>query len=238
MKRYISHIIISAAALLAGCTAQEGGQPQSEYGFIRMSGITADITRAAATDDFIITVLDENQAEAGSWRMTEVPEKISLPAGNYTVTAASSSAQQPAAWEAPYYYGSQAAQVVSHRTTEVSVICTLQNIRVTVDYSEDLKAALGEEFSTRVQIGDGTLDFEKGDTRAGYFMAPQATNTMHIEFDGMVDGVRETFSMTAGDLTAGQWRRVTLTISPQAGEGSLGAVIERWTEDEELHNEK
>jgi len=202
-----------------------------------MGRITADMTRAAVTDDFTVTVVDGNQEIKGAWRAAEVPEKISLPAGDYTVTAASAE-PQAAAWEAPYYCGSQTAAVTSRQTTEVHVRCTLQNIKVTVDYSEDLQAALGDDFSTRIQIGDGWLEFENGEPRAGYFKAAEPSNTMRIEFDGTVDGVRETFSMTAEGIKAGQWRRVTLTIGPQAGQGSLGAVIDRWVEDGELNNDK
>lgn len=236
MKRYILYTILTLLTL-AGCSKAETEQPKaSGYGTLDMSGIIIeDATRAVSAEDFTITVYDAGNSPVGSWTKSEMPETVSLEAGDYTVTAHSPSLDG-AAWESPYYFGSQSATVVKDQTTPVTVRCTLANIKVAVAYSEDLQAALsdGESYATRITVADSWLDFENGDSRNGYFRAAETLNTMRISFTGTVDGVKENFSMEIDGVKAGQFRKVILTISSQAGDHDLGAVIESWQQDPDL----
>ena len=234
MKRHILYPII-AILLLAACSKNETDHPCDKgRGTLLMSGIAVDeATRVVSTSDFIVTIYDGNNEQIESWTAPETPEAISLPAGIYTVTAHSNTLSD-AAWESPYYFGSQTAAVEDDRTTQVTVNCTLENIKVAVAYSEDLRAALGENYSTRITVGDAWLDFENGEQRAGFFRAAEKTNTMRIDFSGIVDGVQENFSMEIDNVKAGQFRRITLTISSQSGDHDLGAEIQHWQQDPEL----
>lgn len=233
MNRYIiSCLFLSAAILMTGCRKNDSPAIEKEYGKLTMGGIVAtDITRAVSTDSFIVTILDDSGAQTGSWIYSEMPSEISIPAGNYTVNVQSRQ-QSDAEWT-PYYYGSSPATVTAKQTTEVTVGCTLACIKITVAYSEDLQAALGSSYSTRISVESAWLDFENGDSRAGYFHAPGQSNSLSVHFSGTVDGNEENFDMNFSDIKAGQWIKITLTMSPESGDHDFGASIEKWTTDPE-----
>lgn len=62
----------------------------------------------------------------------------------------------------PYYYADKTFSIEESRVTQIdTLVCTLQNIKVTVSYSEDLKTLMGEDCKVSVTVGEGALDFMK-----------------------------------------------------------------------------
>lgn len=98
-------------------------------------------------------------------------EKILLPVGNYQVLV-SSSQTAGAAWEAPFYAGKteEPLEIKSGEITNAAVTCKITNTKVTVSYSEKLKATFIDYCDT-VSTESGTLIYARDEYRAGYFVS-------------------------------------------------------------------
>lgn len=98
-------------------------------------------------------------------------EKILLPVGNYQVLV-SSSQTAGAAWEAPFYAGKteEPLEIKSGEITNATVTCKITNTKVTVSYSEKLKATFIDYCDT-VSTESGTLIYARDEYRAGYFVS-------------------------------------------------------------------
>lgn len=98
-------------------------------------------------------------------------EKILLPVGSYQVLV-SSSQTAGAAWEAPFYAGKteEPLEIKSGEITNATVTCKITNTKVTVSYSEKLKATFIDYCDT-VSTESGTLIYARDEYRAGYFVS-------------------------------------------------------------------
>lgn len=125
--------------------------------------------------------------------LMQTPREISH-TGNPTGGAGAHSAVLPAAHE--------------------EVVCTLQNIKVSVEYSPELADMLADTSKATVSLGDTSLDFSKTETRAAYFKPLALENTLNFAFDGTFadTGVPAKFSKQITGVKAGQWRKVSVVI--------------------------
>lgn len=98
-------------------------------------------------------------------------EKILLPVGSYQVLV-SSSQTAGAAWEAPFYAGKteEPLEIKSGEITNATVTCKITNTKVTVSYSDKLKATFIDYCDT-VSTESGTLIYARDEYRAGYFVS-------------------------------------------------------------------
>ena len=105
-----------------------------------------------------------------------------------------------------------------------TVVCTLQNIKVTVTYSEDLKSFMGEDNRyTYSDIGSGSLDFSQTETRAGYFRSDSESNLLIATFTGTIDGYEEVNRIQVDNVKAGEWRKIHYDIKrPEPGSETGG----------------
>lgn len=94
------------------------------------------------------------------------------------------------------------------------MVCTLQNIKVSVEYSSELADMLADTSKATVSLGDTSLDFLKTETRAAYFKPLALENTLDFVFDGTFadTDVPAKFSKQITGVKAGQWRKVSVVI--------------------------
>ncbi|MEG1649878.1 MAG: DUF4493 domain-containing protein, partial [Rikenellaceae bacterium] len=87
------------------------------------------ITKAGEIDtkDFIVTIINKkDNSVAGEWKKSEMPEKVEVYTGDYTVKVVSMKNHKTAAWEQPYYTGSRDFKVSEGVTTIIEpVVCKL-----------------------------------------------------------------------------------------------------------------
>ena len=106
---------------------------------------------------------------------------VTIPSGKYKLEAASLTDEPQAAWETPYYYGVQDFTVRISELTNVSLVCKLANVKVTVEYDQEF---LDKVDNPQVQVyfdyTDETaqkvsadLIWSSSETRAGYFKVPE-----------------------------------------------------------------
>lgn len=145
----------------------------------------------------------------------ELPEVITLPVADYTVTVKSPSCP-PAAWDTPYYEGSQSFSVSENEVIFVDpVVCRLSNIKVTVKYDAALLRQMADDCMVTVRTGvDAVLQFDKQESRSGYFKyeVGEGTPTLIASFYGTVEGNLEENLRTYTDVAPGNHYIITYTL--------------------------
>lgn len=185
----------------------------------------APVSRAVDTGDFTVQIYPSQGTDTLEWKYSEMPEIVTLNVGDYNV-AVFSHRVQPAEWEHPYYYADKAFTIEENRVTQLdTVVCTLQNIKVTVTYSEDLKSFMGDDCKVTVDIGSGSLDFSQTETRAGYFRSDGESNLLIATFTGTIDGYEEVNRIQVDNVKAGDWRKIHYDIKrPEPGSETGGVT--------------
>lgn len=258
MKTKIFSILLSAAAMagFSACDTWNPGPDVNGQGQLRTSTIGVDVdgaetvvndnnsatshsakakknTTSRATIDltnFLVTVTDKNGNAVSRWTYTTMPELPTYAAGEYTVTVRSHEVE-PAAWNAPYYEGSQTFSIEADKVTEVqTVVCKLANIRVSVNFTEQLLNAFDNPEEVIVKItseGNNSLVFTPSETRSGYFAALQNLETLRIDFSASILGNMVTFTKTVDNVAKGQHRKITFGLkkNPNIPPEELGTII-------------
>lgn len=166
-------------------------------------------------------------------------EPLKLPVGTYRleVRSEASEATPHMEWEHPVYGCSHTFSILKNETTTIDeVVCTLQNIKVTLVYSADLADQLSPETVTTISLGSVEAAFTQSETRAAYFMPQAEINTLELLLVGtFVDGGKARVQKRIENVKAGQWRKVTLAIT-YANEGNIkiGVQVDSFALDEEI----
>lgn len=182
---------------------------------------TASGTRATApdVDSFIVEILDADNAQVLEMTYAELKEQLKTPmelkVGAYRMEVRSEDTMPGVDWEHPVYGATSDFTITKAQTTSPEeVVCTLQNIKVSVEYSPELADMLADTSKATVSLGDTSLDFLKTETRAAYFKPQALENTLDFVFDGTFadTDVPAKFSKQITGVKAGQWRKVSVVI--------------------------
>ena len=201
------------------------------------------VTRTAVDiNTFTCEIINSSSEVIASYLYSSLPkDPIALDAGNYIFRIMSGEVVD-AAWESPVYGIEHPFTVTRKKTTSLEkLVCTLQNIQVTVSFSEDLRRMLSDTTTTTVSIGECKLVYSMNESRSGYLRAVNEKNNIDVVVKGLYtpEGKTEAseFEMTATieNAKAGQHRDINFFIE-YSGEGSIniGATIDGWIIDELL----
>lgn len=175
-------------------------------------------SRATSIDvnTFKVNVVNKSTGEiVESWTYAAMPEIVTLPVGGYTVEVYNAELKG-AAWESPYLWGSQDFEIKENDVTIVeTVVCKLTNLKVSIKYSDELKAAIstGEDVKVNVLVGENnSLDFVYNETRAGYFRCDAENKSLVATFSGTVEGYYISEYKVISDVAAGQHRIITFSL--------------------------
>ena len=144
-------------------------------------------------------------------------------------------ATTPAAeWEHPVYFGSQEFVIEKNQTTPINeVVCTLNNIKVTLMCSKDLA-----DTKSTVTLGETTMTFLKDETRAAYFMPQGETNTLKLHLEGAFADTPDApvrINKSISGVKAGQWRKLSIVITySDKGDIKLDIDVNDFMEDDEI----
>lgn len=249
--KFISVVALALSIGLVGCERDKIGYGDKEGATGTLSFMKFDVETStdieiigcaatSATYNYVIRLFDANGEQVGEdYIYGQMPESIVLKTGTYSMKV-QSQAQIPAAeFEAPVY-GATVNDIVieEDQTTDLGVItCKLINIKVSVGYNEAMAAVLGDDANVVVEIGNGSLNFAKGESQCGYFAAPEASNAMTVKFTGTVDGNYSTMTRAFTDVKAGQWRKVTfILVANEEGDVTFDVLVEDWCDEKELAN--
>ncbi|MGN0228849.1 MAG: DUF4493 domain-containing protein [Muribaculaceae bacterium] len=202
MKKVYNILIMMmslATLMLAGCDDPNYNGESSEEGQLKVSTLSIDVDASETTvtrstvdvSGFTVRILD---AKSGllkkSWIFSEMPEVITLPVGEYIAEVYNMEVKD-AEFDAPYYYAKQSFTISKNLITELNpMTCTLENVRVSVRYSEALKNVMGSDVKVTVEVAaKNSLDFVASETRSGYFRYYENNTTLVASFSGTVEGV-------------------------------------------------
>lgn len=183
-------------------------------------------TRATvATDDYRVRIVRADGTDTpfeGSYAelketLGETP--MELPTGSYNLVVCSHREEEiPAVeWESPVYGTTYPFTITKGSTTTINeIVCTLQNIKVTLLCSADLADQLTAETKATISLGAASMEFgkERWDGRqAAFFLPADGENNLDFLLTGsFTDGGEVKFSKTITGVKAGQWRKIELVI--------------------------
>lgn len=178
-------------------------------------------------DGFIVEILDADNAQVFKKTYAELKQQLAepmeLPVGAYRMEVRSEESTPDVAWEHPVYGATSSFTISKAQTTQLEEeVCTLQNIKVTVDYSSELAGMLADTSKATISLGQTSQEFLKTETRAAYFKSLDIENTLVFNFDGVFAGtdIPAQFSKQITGVKAGQWRKISVVIN-YADKGTL-----------------
>ena len=259
MKSIVRFLSIAATAVLAlgSCSKDKvdyidpNGTHTDNIGYLSLSGMTATVledtdnvestTRAEGVDinNFDVVITNAQGEKVESFKYGERPtEPIVLEGGVYTLSM-SSADMVAAEWESPIFGAEKEVIITRKQTTEVKdIVCKMQNIKVSVAYSADLKDQLNPEFTKMtVELGESKLEYAFAEERAGFFAPLAQENTLKLTFNcRYVDGDKDIIMTNEiKGVKAAQWRKINVVVQHAAdGTATIGIVCDTWTYDEEV----
>lgn len=178
-------------------------------------------------DGFIVEILDADDAQVLKKTYAELKQQLAepmkLPVGAYRMEVRSEESTPDVAREHPVYGATSSFTISKAQTTQLEeVVCTLQNIKVTVDYSSELAGMLTDTSKATISLGQTSQEFLKTETRAAYFKSLDIENTLDFNFDGVFadTDIPAQFSKQITGVKAGQWRKISVVIN-YADKGTL-----------------
>ena len=229
-------VIDSDTETKPGDTSDETAKPQT-----RADEAQPDV------DAYIVEILDASKKSVLKEKygdlMASINEtgRLELAVGSYTMEVRSeeAAAMQAAAWEHPVYFGSQEFAIEKNKTTPIDeIVCTLNNIKVTLMCSKDLADKLTDATKSTVTLGETAMTFEKSETRAAYFLPQAESNTLKLRLEGAFADDPDTpvrINKTISDVKAGQWRKLSIVITySDKGDIKLDITVDGFVADDEI----
>ena len=239
MKTKIFSLMAFAAMTLGLVSCHEDLTPtpdSNDEGQVNMFSMAVEINNAekvitssrASIDlsNFIVEINNAAGQTVQTSKYGDLPEILTLSAGNYSVRVRSHNVNK-AAWEEPYFVGTKDFTITKGEITDIGVVvCKLSNIKVSIRFSDELVKHMGDDCKVTVVANDaGRLEFTKDETRSGYFEALEGSSTLVAQFSGTVGGHYETFNHVCNDVEAGQHRIITFKVKTPSGEEPSGGSI-------------
>lgn len=164
MKRFLTYILASVFLILTATSCNDvvlsDGMPETGYLGISLGVDDEVITKALITPDrdmkFKIEVFDKNGvmvADTLDHRLWTEADPLELPVGTYKVKA-SYGEKDAFGFDAPYYEGEAEVKVTANKTVTAEIICKLANIKVTVEFDQEIKDNF-KSYSVFIDGGEG-----------------------------------------------------------------------------------
>ena len=252
MKKNIIIAFASAALVLfASCqktpiSAVQGVGTLSFSEFTLGLDETVETKAVAASGNYTITIIDSEGNEVEKKTYDEVKNndyKLTLTAGSYTLVASSSADEVPlAAFEQPVYGVSKEFTIAAGMTTSIGeLVCTLQQCKVTVSYSDDFLKMVTGQCSTKVTVDpemplEYVLNADKTyEQSAGYFAV--TGSTMIVVFKGNINGNSAAQTISISNIAPKQWRQIKFIPKvDEEGNATFDIVIQDLISDATLNN--
>ena len=252
MKKNIIIAFASAALVLfASCqktpiSAVQGVGTLSFSEFTLGLDETVETKAVAASGNYTITIIDSEGNEVEKKTYDEVKNndyKLTLTAGSYTLVASSSADEVPlAAFEQPVYGVSKEFTIAAGMTTSIGeLVCTLQQCKVTVSYSDDFLKMVTGQCSTKVTVDpeqplEYALNADKTyEQSAGYFAV--TGSTMTVVFKGDIEGGSKSMTKVFSNIAPKQWRQIKFIHKvDEEGNATFDIVIQDLISDATLNN--
>ena len=256
MKKNTFIFLASVAALISCERIQV--KSVEETGILSFSTLSVDeelVTKSAvnAGGNYVIDIFDTEgrQVLTTSWSQVAANEgKISLSEGNYVLRASSSSEGVPAAaFEQPVYGVEKSFAITAGEVTDLgSLVCTLQQCKVTVSYSDDFLSKVTGNGEATVRVSENSplsyaLTYDGASASynrsSGYFAVNNGDNTtLEVVFKGSVEGKTQKMTKVLTGIQPRQWRQIQFICKVNdEGNTSFDISINDMVSDEVLNND-
>ncbi len=168
-----------AGLILSGCSKEGYDNGVTEgYGAVAI-GLQSkgEFTQVKSENvevaDFFVKIMNGENVVKSFNRYADIPNAVEVVPGTYTIQAGSHG-NDPAAFDQPIYFGEGDFTVQAGKVVPVDVTCTLQNMKVTIQYTEAFGKEIADNFEIAVTNGVGNLVFTKtviDNGSSGYFSA-------------------------------------------------------------------
>lgn len=234
------------AILAASCqSTNSSGITDGEDGTLSLSlNPTSEIVEVSSTkvsdyvvtSDFKVDIVDSYGTNYVSYASyDDVPSQIKLPEGKYTVVAETDDFYS-AAYDSPYFYGSDDIAILSGSSESMEIVCAIGNVKVSVDYSDELLTSMENivvVITSKYDASDltkiGVLKFEpvedgaEPEYEAGWYAVPyNGELDVYVSAKNKNTGTEITTTSKLQAVTARQWRKVTVDLTTS---GSIGLDI-------------
>ena len=176
--------LLAATTCFIACDEEENARTAQGYVYLTVEQDGTLLTKAEkpVTDevlsvDFINAEKDTVKSYA-DFNAEVKDTKVILPAGIYTVAVHSAGGKE-AAWETPFYAGSQEVEVKSGEISTAKVVCKITNTKVSVVYAQSIKEHF-INYETTVSNTSGSLTYARDEYRAGYFAPEKLSTTLSL----------------------------------------------------------
>lgn len=231
--KYISSLILGAL-LLGSCSSESPFVPEEKpgTGSFNTASISLDVrngeetmlgapNRAEAEDFKILFFKNGNLAPELTYNYSEMPDVVVLPIGKYKVTATRGSDVE-AEWESPYFIGNSEEFEIKEDviTSDIDpIICTLQNVQVTVDFAPMLSGNMSPDSYVEVKVGDNAgLQFTKEhEGVAGHFRHTDGVSLV-ATFHGEVEGLPTVETKSFDQVQKGHHYKITFKLHSKSEE--------------------
>ncbi len=234
--------LCGATVLLLVSCANEENQVDSGYGSINVkvsadyqvvpvTRSTTEITETTNPDvsEFALKLVSADGSFSRAWdSLADFDPAEKIPVGTYTMSAYYGNLEEEG-FDKPYYLGQSDVAVRYRENTPVEILCTLANVKVTVEYSDAFKKYFAD-YATTIHAAEGDyIKFEKEETRAAYVKPGKITIQTYLKKQ---NGIESTFEPAAiENAQPRQHYRIKLDIADNAaGEAQLSISFDETTE--------
>lgn len=136
--------------------------------------------------DFPVVIYSSDEKQVASYnQVSDVPEKISLAVGTYTVESHTPGVIAKKMFT-PYYKGEQSVEILKGIKSNVEVLCKMQNSLITLNYDDEFKAVFE---SWDITIDDGSnvvLSFSNTDLSNSvyWYFGEKGVEQLTVNFRG------------------------------------------------------
>jgi hypothetical protein len=143
---------------------------------------------------------------------------IKLNGGDYRLVA-SHGDPDGCGFDAPYYMGEEMFTVHAQTHEEVHVTAKLANVKIAVEFGENLLIEYPEHYAVVRSDKDCSLEFSAGEERTGYMPA----GNLSLELYAKIDGEWKFYASEPEEYSPNDF--VTFHVDTKEGEGSLSLNI-------------
>lgn len=258
MKRIILSLAV-LASVIAGCRneVKEGPKAHITFELSSEGEFVEPEPLAKASDDiqmdvneFSLSIVNkENGQTVLSWpKYSEVPPVVSMDPGSYTVKAVSPG-NKDVAWSQPIYEGATDVTISPGAVENISLICTISNMKVSVrctekflsemsDYSVTVSSSYGALIYTPEIISNGTSGYFKVAPLALDVKAVRKTGgtvNHHVEITSVAAKDHHVFTLDAsetGYANLGEGLSIDYTVNNREEDILIDGLEENPVDDE------
>lgn len=240
MNRIVSIIIVLVLSMyiLTSCDREnmDLGKESNDYGQVKLASMglsvnvnATPVSRAETIDpsNYIVGIYNaEDETLVSEWKYSELPEIFQLKVGKYKVIAHAPNVGI-AVFDEPYCEGSKNFEIQKDQVTNLETVnCTLNCIMVTIQYDENFRKLLGNEANIKVAVNEKYfLNFDKDETRAGYFPAAASGNVIDAKFVGELDDELDVpINKSFPNINIGSQLIITYTLRDANGDPGTGGA--------------